>query len=384
MNDEQRKRAKNAILGAAVADAAALGMHWIYSQRRIHELAPETPEFREPSEADFADGVGYFAHAGKRAGDLSQYGEQMLVMLRSLANTQGRYQRADYTEGFRRHFGYGGEFVGYIDRPTRQTLDTIYRDENTAMEAVNALPYAGNEHDRHSMHTKVLAAIKQYEGEGLRDRVAWYADQMPDPDLSLDYGLALVDALAPSDEFPGAIDEQLPAVSKLPPLVACHLDDPALDDVSASAIRVTNNAPRALDFGRVCTELLRSAIGGASIESSVEAAVAAGSESAQAALMGALSDQGSVREVSKACGLHCDLGAGVPSLMHNLQSATSFTQAVRRNIAAGGDNCGRAVVLGAACGAAFGIEGDAGIPSAWLARVHRMAHIEDLVERILG
>ena len=110
MDDDQRARARNAILGAAVADAAALGMHWIYSQRRIQ--APDAPEFREPAESDYADGVGYFAHAGKGAGDLSQYGEQMLVMLRSLANTGGRYQRVDYTEAFRRHFGYGGEFVG--------------------------------------------------------------------------------------------------------------------------------------------------------------------------------------------------------------------------------------------------------------------------------
>ena len=252
------------------------------------------------------------------------------------------------------------------------------------MEAVDELPYTGEERDRHSMHTKVLAAIKQYEGEALRERVAWYAGGMPDPEVSLQYGFALLDALAPSDAFPGAIDEQLPAVSKLPPLVACHLDDPELVDVSASAIRVTNNAPRALDFGRVCTELLRSSIAGASIASSIEAAVDEGSPSAQDLLRRALSDDGSVREVSKSFGLHCDLGAGVPSLMHNLQSATSFTEAVRRNIAAGGDNCGRAVVLGAVCGAAFGVDGDAGIPRAWLEQVHRIDHIEGLIDAVLG
>ena len=41
-------RAKNAILGALVADAAALGLHWIYDQDRVREVAGNTPEFREP------------------------------------------------------------------------------------------------------------------------------------------------------------------------------------------------------------------------------------------------------------------------------------------------------------------------------------------------
>ncbi|MDC1368906.1 hypothetical protein N8290_05045 [Pseudomonadales bacterium] len=35
-------RAKNAILGAFVADAATMGLHWLYSQPRLLELAPQT------------------------------------------------------------------------------------------------------------------------------------------------------------------------------------------------------------------------------------------------------------------------------------------------------------------------------------------------------
>jgi ADP-ribosylglycohydrolase len=379
MNLKQQTRARNCILGAFVADAATLGFHWVYSQRRIKELAPDKPEFRQPDEKDYTGGVGYFAHATKRVGDLSQYGEQMLVMLRSLAETGGRYEKAHYTEEFRRHFGYGGEFVGYIDRPTRQTLDRIYHNETVALEAVDAIPYDGDSKDQHSMLTKVLAAVKQHEGRGLRDRVEWYADAMPDPALSRAYGLALVDALAASDEFPGAVDEQLPAISKLPPLVACHIDDPELAAVSESAIRVTNNAPRAVDFGQICTELLRSSLQGMPMESTLETAVAAGSDPTREVLNRALGCTVSVREVTKEFGLHCDLGAGVPSLMYNLQTASSFTEAIRRNIYAGGDNCGRAIVLGAVCGANFGIGGCNGIPNEWLSHVARLDQIESLL-----
>ena len=89
-----KNRAKACILGALVADAATMGLHWVYSQKRILEVAPEAPEFRTPDEADYAGGVGYFAHAGKVAGDFSHYGEQMLVMLESLLESGGSLDEA--------------------------------------------------------------------------------------------------------------------------------------------------------------------------------------------------------------------------------------------------------------------------------------------------
>lgn len=160
MNDRESLRARDCMLGALVADAATMGLHWVYSQRRIAELVPENPEFHEPDETDYEVGVGYFAHEGKHAGDFSHYGEQMLVMLHSLSGTEGRYQKAHYQEAFRRHFGYGGAFVGYIDRPTRQTLDRIYADENAALDAANEIAFESDATEKQGMLTKVLAAVK--------------------------------------------------------------------------------------------------------------------------------------------------------------------------------------------------------------------------------
>ena len=383
MDQEQKNRARNSILGAFVADAASLGFHWVYSQQRINELAPTNPEFRSPNAQDYDGGVGYFAHKNKKAGDLSQYGEQMLVMLWSLAENNGRYEKVKYTEQFRRHFGYGGDFVGYIDRPTRQTLDRIYRDEHAAIEAVDAIAYDGPAKDQQSMLTKVLAAVKQYEGQGLRDRVEWYAAQMPNPHNSSVYGLALVDALAASEEYPGAIDEQLPAISKLPPLVACHLHDGNLDALCESAIRVTNNAPRAVEYGQVGRALLKSSLENDSMDSALDAAVKAATDRIRAPLQQALDETDSVRQVSKRFGLHCDLGVGVPSILHNLKTAHSFTDAIRANIYAGGDNCGRATLLGAVAGAQFGRGNELGIPEAWLQQVNGIAELERTIDEIL-
>ncbi len=384
MDSDQRQRAENAILGALAADSATMGLHWIYSQRRIAELAPEMPEFRVPDEADYEGGVGYFAHGGKKAGDYSHYGEQMLVMLHSLTQTGGCYEKAHYQESFRRHFGYGGDFTGYIDRPTRQTLDKIYADENAALAAVDRIPFEGDPREKQSMLTKVLAAVKRLDGERLKEQVTRYAADAANPELSLGFGLALVDALAGSDAFPGALDEQLPAVSKLPPLIACHVEDSALSEIAESAIRVTNNAPRALEFGRVCTALLAAAVRGESMVRAIDAALAAGSADTRELLNRGLAMKVPSAQMAREFGLHCDLGAGVPIILHVLKNATTYEEAVRSNIYIGGDNCGRAIVLGAVCGAVFGRGGEAGIPESWLARMRDSTALAGEVAELLA
>lgn len=384
MSSTQVTRARDCILGALVADAATMGFHWVYSQRRIEDLAPEEPEFRQPSEQDYEGNVGYFAHGGKTVGQLSHYGEQMQVMLTSLVATGGRYDKSHYQEQFRLHFGYGGPFTGYIDRPTRQTLDRIYRDESDALEAVSSIAFEGDPRERQGMLTKVLAAAKRYSGRRLLDQVETYANATPEPEASLSYGLALVEALAGSDDFPGANDDQLPAISKLPPMVACHADDPDLSSLCTSAIKVTNNSPRAVDFGMVSTQLLKASIQGESLASAIAAGVAAGSDATQELLNRALSMPGTVREVAREFGLHCDLGSGVPGLMHNLQSASDYKSAIRRNIYAGGDNCGRAIVLGAVCGAHFGVGGANGIPEDWVSKLADSDRIRSDIEQLLG
>ena len=133
---ERQERARAMVWGALVADAASMGLHWLYDQARIAQVAGDRPEFHGPDAADY-DGVpGYFAHGGRVRGMPSQYGEQMLVMLRALADGGGQYDKSGYEAAFRAHFGYGGAYVGYIDRATRDTLDNLA----VAERAASALP----------------------------------------------------------------------------------------------------------------------------------------------------------------------------------------------------------------------------------------------------
>ena len=96
----------------------------------------------------------------------------------------------------------------------------------------------------------------------------------------------------------------------------------------------------------------------------------------------ALSRNGSVDEVTKEFGLHCDLGSGVSSILSNLNTATSYVEAIRRNIYAAGDNCGRSIMLGAACGAQFGLGGDNGIPLQWVEKLQQHDELLTLIDSL--
>ena len=292
-------RARAAITGALVADAATMGFHWLYDQSRIELIGGDAPEFRAPNRADFAD-KGYFAHGGKMPGAPSQYGAQMMVMARSLTRT-GTYSSDDYAAEFRDTFGYGGTWVGYIDRPTRATLDAM-----TFAEAA--------EH--------------------------------------------------PLTQC-GADDAQLPAVSKLPPLVARHLGDARLPDLVESAVRVTNNRDDSVAWGQAVAAMLAAAIAGARPHESVAAARGVDvkvDRQIEAAL--AMTDQ-SPQDVATAFGLHCQLEVAFPVICHSIATATDYRSAIRLNILAGGDNCGRAIPLGAVLGACF-TGTDQGVPIEWI------------------
>src|SRR5688500_14559830 len=114
-----------AVLGALVADSAALGLHWLYDPQRIAIIeASKGLAFLQPDPAHYEGAKGYFAHGRKMVGESTSYGETCLLMLRHLAK-HGRFNRIEYQSEYRAHFGPGGEFMGYIDSPTRLTLRTL-------------------------------------------------------------------------------------------------------------------------------------------------------------------------------------------------------------------------------------------------------------------
>lgn len=305
----RRERVEAGLLGAFVADAAALGFHWLYDPHRIADLAGDAPAFREPDASDFNGFKGVFVHPGKRAGALSQYGAQLRIALQSMGATASIFDIGDFQDRFATHFDAGGAWNGYIDKATRGTLENLRA--------------------------------------GLRD---------------------------PS----GAMDDQVPAIARLPAIMAN--DAVMAGDVDA-AIAVTSIDPVAVKWGPVAAVMLSAAYDGASPADAARQAAKA----APANIADALHLDSPIADTvifAGEVGRACPLPQALPVICHICRHATSYRDAIERNILAGGDNCGRAPVLGAVFGAAYGVQGK-GIPPLWLTRLHNSAEIAGEIDTLL-
>ena len=92
------QRSRAILLGAAVADAAARPLHWIYDTDEIQKLIGEKadPEFWPKSESPF-----YTLTTGAN----SAYFDLSLVMLRSLDQNSGVFEPRIFMEHVVSHFG---------------------------------------------------------------------------------------------------------------------------------------------------------------------------------------------------------------------------------------------------------------------------------------
>lgn len=385
MNNDIKNRLQGVVLGALVADAASLGLHWLYDQKRIREVAPELPEFRSPNPEDYEGVAGYYAHGRKKVGDLSHYGEQAMVLLRSLAANNGRYDKTHYEDQFREHFGYGGDYVGYIDHPMRETLDNIAAVEHQTLQRAEAIPFKGDENTKHRMITKVLSNVKQAKGEELRKKVEDAVRMTHDDDEMVAYAFKVLGELESVGGYHGADDEQMPAIAKLPALIVAYEGEDNLPEVVASAVRVTNNNDLAVAFGKAAARMIETAIQTANFESTLEAVRQTANPEVIQLIDRALSLKDKDNQnVTAQFGMSCNLVFGVPSVAHNLATSTSFVEAIRENIYAGGDSCGRAILLGAVLGAIHGIGGDKGVPQDWIEKLNQKTKIEELLQKLIS
>lgn len=106
---------KAAVLASFLGDAHALTAHWIYDTAKIGTLLGPTHGLENPK----AEAAGY--HPGRAAGDFTHYGDQAMVLLRSIA-AKGAYSPDDFASRWRALWeGY----TGYVDKATRETLANI-------------------------------------------------------------------------------------------------------------------------------------------------------------------------------------------------------------------------------------------------------------------
>lgn len=384
LSTDRRTRIISAIAGGWVADAASLGLHWLYNSDRIAEVGGQAPEFLPPR-ADYFEGVfGYFAHEGKKPGDESHYGAATKVLTDSLLANKGELNIRDYQRRFANHFGPGGAWQGFIDNPTRGTLNNLVAIEQKAIElAFSSIDTELTEQQKRILVQKVLPYTRRLSGDQLADPVRKAINLTYKESRIQDAGVVLAETIDQHMQpDSGADDMQLPAVSKLPPLIACYLGRSDLMNHVESAVRVTNNNDEAVAWARCAARLLERLFLGIPRAEAIDAATEIAP--APQSLATALSDTelNPVR-AGDTFGRTCYLQEAMPVCFHIISRAQSFTEAIRANIHCGGDSCGRAWIIGPAMAAIHGVGNERGIPLSWLARVTDGADILADLEKLI-
>ena len=123
---------KNILITSLVADALSLGSHWIYSQREIADKFGDITGYSDPATA---------YHPGKQAGDFTHYGDQTLLLLRSLA-LHGRFDLASFANEWRT-FWENPQTQSYRDGATKATLANLRNGLSASQAASPSNDIAG-------------------------------------------------------------------------------------------------------------------------------------------------------------------------------------------------------------------------------------------------
>lgn len=179
-------RAVGAIIGAAIADAAAQPLHWIYDLQKLDALLSECPcpEFRAQSANPFYRRV---------TGQQSCYGDQAYVLAESLAECGG-LNVEDLTQRTYKLFGPGSEYDTPVNNPDRPKGGPRPQ-----------LPIEGP-----WRHASIKSFLKNFE--------------------------------AGKKETGCINDEQIDGITKLAPVVALYAGKPEMLEKVEEAIRVTQNS----------------------------------------------------------------------------------------------------------------------------------------------
>lgn len=97
-----------------IGDSLALGPHWIYQQLEIKRKAGDISSYLNPMSE---------YHPGKEAGDFTHYGDQALVLLRSISKLK-RFNLLKFANDWR-SFWENEKTISYRDGATKTTLRNL-------------------------------------------------------------------------------------------------------------------------------------------------------------------------------------------------------------------------------------------------------------------
>jgi ADP-ribosylglycohydrolase len=182
-------------------------------------------------------------------------------------------------------------------------------------------------------------------------------------------------------------DTQAHSLVRVPALVARYAGAAPLRNAISDAVRVHQADTAPTDYALAFAAILERIVLGASLSDALKWAAFDKSnplyDEQRKFCQDALADlDADPRAVVMKYGVSCALpGPFTGPLALCFAASGDFATAVRANIIAGGDNCSRAAVVGALCGAAGGMDA---LPAAWRAKVNDWAALEALADAIVA
>lgn len=309
-----------ALMGALIADAASMGTHWIYSPERIKELVdlPHFP-FIEPDPIHYEGVESFYAHDKLTAGELTNYGEWAALYIRLLSQPDKECRTIQ--QNILDYFGPGGEFIGYVDDPTRALLLTLFSlppedwpddsgcddDQNTALCLVPALVSLKLPSDQLELEIERLLGITHQNNT----------------------------ALACAKAFASALNEALRSRRMEPALNVLKIKAPEEIREKVEQVRLLSGDVN--DLSHVLSLVTQAS----------------------------------------------HLADSLPMAAWILQNSESYTEAIIKNILVSGDSCGRGILVGALAGACYGFGDEKGIPISWLTTLQHGEALAEDIEALL-
>jgi len=127
MNDN----AKAMVLASFAADALSLGVHWIYNTNVIDKKWGRVEEYIKPERPTY--------HPTKDLGELTHYGDQTLVLLKSIAGSNG-FDLNRFANSWQEFFK---SYKGYFDGATKATLENFAAGKGPANAGSDSDDLAG-------------------------------------------------------------------------------------------------------------------------------------------------------------------------------------------------------------------------------------------------
>ncbi|MDP0492579.1 MAG: ADP-ribosylglycohydrolase family protein [Verrucomicrobiota bacterium JB023] len=115
------------VRAAFLADSHCLGPHWVYNQEELARLYPDRLKSLDAPHSKY--------HSHRSAGQFTHYGDQMLILLKSIA-LSGTWSAKLFRQQW---FELMKDYDGYRDGATKGTLETIAEGQATPGSQSNDL-----------------------------------------------------------------------------------------------------------------------------------------------------------------------------------------------------------------------------------------------------